>query len=83
MQRYIRLTYLRPKLLEYVDEGRIAITPAGELSYLNDIEQQDLILIPESSVIVMAVHNIADMIFFIEFHLIILLSLERQRQVLY
>ena len=43
VQRYIRLTYLRPKLLEYVDEGRIAFTPAVELSYLNDIEQQDLI----------------------------------------
>jgi hypothetical protein len=28
--------------LEYVDEGRIAFTPAVELSYLNDIEQQDL-----------------------------------------
>ena len=46
--RYIRLTYLRPKLLEYVDEGRIAFTPAVELSYLNDIEQQDLILTIES-----------------------------------
>lgn len=43
VQRYIRLTYLHPKLLEYVDEGRIAFTPAVELSYLNDIEQQDLI----------------------------------------
>ena len=42
VQRYIRLTYLHPKLLEYVDEGRIAFTPAVELSYLNDIEQQDL-----------------------------------------
>lgn len=43
VQRYIRLTHLLPKLLEYVDEGRIAFTPAVELSYLNDIEQQDLI----------------------------------------
>lgn len=43
VQRYIRLTYLHPKLLEYIDEGRIAFTPAVELSYLNDIEQQDLI----------------------------------------
>ena len=48
VQRYIRLTYLRPKLLEYVDEGRIAFTPAVELSYLNDIEQQDLIQAIES-----------------------------------
>ena len=46
--RYIRLTNLHPKLLEYVDEGRIAFTPAVELSYLNDIEQQDLIQIIES-----------------------------------
>jgi len=43
VQRYIRLTHLQPKLLEYVDEGRISFTPAVELSYLNDIEQNDLI----------------------------------------
>ncbi len=48
VQRYIRLTYLHPKLLEYVDEGRIAFTPAVELSYLNDIEQQDLVQTIES-----------------------------------
>ena len=48
VQRYIRLTYLHPKLLEYVDEDRIAFTPAVELSYLNDIEQQDLIQTIES-----------------------------------
>ena len=48
VQRYIRLTYLHPKLLEYVDEGRIAFTPAVELSYLNDIEQMDLIQTIES-----------------------------------
>ena len=48
VQRYIRLTYLHPTLLEYVDEGRIAFTPAVELSYLNDIEQQDLIQTIES-----------------------------------
>lgn len=47
VQRYIRLTYLHPKLLEYVDEERIAFTPAVELSYLNDIEQ-DLIQTIES-----------------------------------
>ncbi len=46
--RYIRLTNLHPKLLEYVDEGRIAFTPAVELSYLNDIEQIDLIQTIES-----------------------------------
>ena len=48
VQRYIRLTNLHPKLLEYVDEGRIAFTPAVELSYLNDIEQMDLIQTIES-----------------------------------
>lgn len=48
VKRYIRLTNLLSKLLEFVDEGRIAFTPAVELSYLNDIEQQDLIEIIES-----------------------------------
>ena len=48
VKQYIRLTNLLPKLLEYVDEGRIAFTPAVELSYLNDIEQQDLIQTIES-----------------------------------
>ena len=48
VKRYVRLTNLLPKLLEFVDEGRIAFTPAVELSYLNDIEQQDLIEIIES-----------------------------------
>lgn len=46
--RYIRLTNLLPKLLELVDIGRIAFTPAVELSYLNDIEQEDLLEIIES-----------------------------------
>ena len=48
VKRYIRLTKILPKLLELVDEARIAFTPAVELSYLNDIEQQDLIEIIES-----------------------------------
>lgn len=48
VKRYIRLTNLLPKLLELVDIGRIAFTPAVELSYLNDIEQQDLLEIIES-----------------------------------
>lgn len=43
IKRYIRLTELIPELLELVDEGRIALRPAVELSYLNDIEQQDLV----------------------------------------
>ena len=48
IHRYIRLTKLLPKLLEYVDNGRISFTPAVELSYLNDIEQRDLIEVIES-----------------------------------
>lgn len=43
IKRYIRLTNLEPELLQMVDEGKIAMRPAVELSYLNDIEQQDLI----------------------------------------
>ena len=43
VQRYIRLTYLIPELLELVDERRIAFTPAVELSYLNEVEQADLV----------------------------------------
>ena len=43
VQRYIRLTHLNKRLLDMVDEGRIAFTPAVELSYLNEIEQQDLV----------------------------------------
>lgn len=43
IKRYIRLTELQPELLDMVDEGKIALRPAVELSYLNDIEQQDLV----------------------------------------
>ena len=43
VRRYIRLTYLIPDILQYVDEGRISFTPAVELSYLNEQEQQDLL----------------------------------------
>lgn len=42
IQRYIRLTGLIPDLLTMVDEGRIALRPAVELSYLGKLEQQDL-----------------------------------------
>lgn len=41
--RYIRLTYLVPEILQMVDDGKIALRPAVELSYLNDIEQMDLV----------------------------------------
>ena len=40
--RYIRLTNLIPDILKLVDEGRIALTPAVELSYLNNHEQEVL-----------------------------------------
>lgn len=43
VRRYIRLTNLIPEILQYVDEGRIAFTPAVELSYLNEQEQYDLL----------------------------------------
>lgn len=43
IQRYIRLTWLIPELLQLVDDGKIALRPAVELSYLNDWEQEDLL----------------------------------------
>ena len=43
VQRYIRLTYLLPELLKMVDEGRIAMTPAVELSYLPKKLQEELL----------------------------------------
>lgn len=43
IQRYIRLTYLIPELLKLVDEERIAFTPAVELPYLSEYEQQILL----------------------------------------
>ena len=41
--RYIRLTHLIPEILQYVDDGRIAFTPAVELSYLTEGEQRILL----------------------------------------
>ena len=41
--RYIRLTHLIPELLQKVDEGVIALSPAVELSYLSE-EQQNILL---------------------------------------
>ena len=46
--RYIRLTNLIPGILEKVDEGRIALTPAVELSYLTQTEQANLLETMES-----------------------------------
>lgn len=48
VQRYVRLTNLEKPLLDLVDEGRIALTPAVELSYLRPEEQRDLIQTIES-----------------------------------
>ncbi len=47
IKRYVRLTKLNKKLLDMVDEGKIAFTPAVELSFLNDIEQNDLLEVME------------------------------------
>lgn len=43
IRRYIRLTNLVPELLEFVDEGRMKMRPAVELSYLNEDCQRDLV----------------------------------------
>lgn len=43
VQRYIRLTHLIPELLQLVDDGRIALTPAVELSYLSEKAQTYLL----------------------------------------
>ena len=43
VQRYIRLTYLIPELLQMVDEGKIAFNPAVELSYLDRADQNTVL----------------------------------------
>ena len=48
VQRYIRLTELIPEILQMVDDGKIALTPAVELSYLKESEQRDLLETMES-----------------------------------
>ena len=48
VRRYIRLTELIPKILRMVDDGKIALTPAVELSYLTKQEQRDLLETMES-----------------------------------
>ena len=48
VKRYIRLTYLIPEILQMVDEKKIAMTPAVELSYLTESEQRDLLETMES-----------------------------------
>ena len=48
VKRYIRLTNLIPEILQMVDEDKIALTPAVELSYLTETEQADLLETMES-----------------------------------
>ena len=48
VKRYIRLTELIPEILTMVDDGKIAFTPAVELSYLTKQEQRDLLETMES-----------------------------------
>ena len=43
IHRYVRLTNLVPELLDYVDEGRIKMRPAVELSYLDEDSQRDIV----------------------------------------
>jgi ParB family chromosome partitioning protein len=43
IRRYVRLTELTPELLEFVDEGKIGMRPAVELSYLQEEELRDLV----------------------------------------
>ena len=43
VHRYIRLTNLVPELLDYVDEGRIKMRPAVELSFLDEYSQRDVV----------------------------------------
>ena len=43
VRRYIRLTYLVPELLQYVDEGKIGMRPAVEMSYLDEEVQRDIV----------------------------------------
>lgn len=48
VQRFIRLTELIPPILQMVDEGKIALTPAVELSFLKKDEQKNLFATMES-----------------------------------
>ena len=43
VQRYIRLTYLVPELLDFVDKGKIKLRPAVEISYLPEEVQRDIV----------------------------------------
>ena len=47
VKRYIRLTYLIPEILDYVDDNRIAFSVAVALSYLSDTDQYDVLEVME------------------------------------
>ena len=48
VKRYIRLTYLIPEILDYVDDNRIAFSVAVALSYLSDTDQYDILEVMEA-----------------------------------
>ena len=48
IQRFVRLNELIPEFMELVDQGRVAVTPAVELSYLSNDEQVIVVLTIES-----------------------------------
>ncbi len=48
IQRYLRLNELIPELLQMVDEGKIALTPAAEISYLSKEKQEILLMTIDS-----------------------------------
>ncbi|MBR5023324.1 MAG: hypothetical protein IKY18_09110 [Oscillospiraceae bacterium] len=51
VHRYIRFTYLVPELLEFIDNGRMKMQPAVELSYLDEEAQRDIVdIIDETDV---------------------------------
>ena len=57
IRRYIRLTELIPKILDMVDEGRIAMRPAVEISYLTKDEQYTLLDTMEYEIVPQAMYR--------------------------
>lgn len=51
IRRYIRLTYLEPELLNLVDDEKMALRPAVELSYVSSINQQNIYAYYEETII--------------------------------
>lgn len=51
IRRYIRLTYLEPELLQLVDEGKMSLRPAVEISYISSINQQNIYAYYEDTII--------------------------------